>query len=126
MSKRGTVVIYSFNSDKCRELDRQGNLFNIYSITTQRIPSDEKVDFNTGILLTIPPKVEVSFEDALDPILNTYVRNNYIYNENETDIQKEIIITIRNQSEKSIQIKEGTNIAKIRFSPLKNPTLKRV
>lgn len=126
MSKIGTTVNYSFTHDKCKELDKQGNLFNIYSVSTQRIPAGEKCDLSTGILLNIPPNVEVSFEDALDPILNTFVRNKIISNESVNVIQKEIEITIRNSSEKSIQIREGINIAKLRFSPLKNPTLKRV
>lgn len=126
-----TTVTYKFLDNEKgispKELDREGNLYNLYSIQSLNIPAGEKMDVRTGILLDVPRTVEVSFEEALHPILGVYVRNSFIYNKSETEsLPTELIVSLKNKSDKTFKVKEGMNIAKIRFSPLKNPILQRV
>lgn len=118
------VVIQYQNSSNLNQLDRDGNVYNLYANENMRIKPNEITQISTGISLLVPNDIEVKFLEVLHPIRGVYlVNDSYVSDGNWRNIN----ITLRNKHpSENLNVKEGMKIAQIRIKKLKNPSLERV
>jgi dUTPase len=118
------VVIQYQNNSSLNQLNRDGNLYDLYANANCKLNPGDMSEISTGVSVLVPNDIEVKFYEVLHHLLGVYVINDSFVSDGNW---RKLDITLKNKHQtESVKIKEGQKIAQIRFGKLKNPTLERV